>query len=63
MRDALAAEMTDVRRLGRMLARAAPPTPPSACPQVIPLARYLRPSSQYALPLASRERDNEGEDA
>src|SRR6266852_5439359 len=60
---ALAAEMTDIRRLGRMLARAAPPTPPSACPQVIPLARYLRPSSQYALPLASRERDNEGEDA
>jgi hypothetical protein len=60
---ALAAEMTDVRRLGRMLARAAPPTPPSASPQVIPLARYLRPPSQYALPLASRERDNEGEDA
>src|SRR6266851_5611736 len=60
---ALAAEMTDIRRLDRMLARAAPPTPPSASPQVIPLARYLRPSSQYALPLASRERDNEGEDA
>jgi len=59
---ALAAEMTDVRRLGRMLARAAPPTPPSASPQVIPLARYLRPPSQYALPLASRERDNERED-
>jgi len=60
---ALAAEMTDVRRLGRMLACAVPPTPPSAPPQLIPLARYLRPTSQYALPHASRERDNpEGED-
>lgn len=35
-------------------------TPPSA--QVIPLARYLRPSSQYALPFARRERLNEGDD-
>ena len=61
--SALAAEMTDVRRLTRMLARAAPLSPPPASPQVIPLARYLRPPSQYALPLASRERDNEGEDA
>lgn len=61
---ALAAAMTDVRRLGRMLAHAAPPTPPSASPQVIPLARYLRPPSQYALPLASRETGHpEGEDA
>jgi len=60
--SALAAEMTDVRRLTRMLARAAPLSPPPASPQVIPLARYLRTPSQYALPLASRERDNEGED-
>ena len=61
---ALAAEMTDVRRLGRMLAHAAPLAPPSASPQVIPLARYLRPPSQYALPLASRETGHpEGEDA
>jgi len=61
---ALAAEMTDVRRLVRMLARAAPPPPLSASPNVIPLARYLRPPSQYALPLATPERDNpEGEDA
>jgi len=59
---ALKAEMLDVRRLERMLARAAPaPTPEPA--QVIPLARYLRPTSQYALPLASRERENnEGEE-
>jgi hypothetical protein len=59
---ALKAEMLDVRRLERMLARAAPaPTPELA--QVIALARYLRPASQYALPLASRERENtEGEE-
>jgi hypothetical protein len=59
---ALKAEMLDVRRLERMLERATPaPTPVPA--QVIPLARYLRPTSQYALPLASRERDNtEGEE-
>lgn len=60
---ALAAHMTDVSRLKRMLARAAPLPAKVGSPQVIPLARYLRPTSQYALPLASRERDNEGEDA
>ncbi len=59
---ALKAEMLDVRRLERMLQRAAPP-PLSRSAQVIPLARYLRPASQYALPLASRERENiEGEE-
>ncbi|MDP2956767.1 MAG: hypothetical protein Q8N53_10120, partial [Longimicrobiales bacterium] len=56
---ALAFEMHDIRRLQRMLAQgiAAPsalsPPPPSL--RVIPLARYLRPASQYALPLAPRE--------
>jgi len=35
------------------------PPPPA---QVIPLARYLRPSSQYSLPLARGERSNEGDD-
>ena len=59
---ALKADMLDVRRLARMLERATPaPQPPPA--QVIPLARYLRPTNQYALPLASRERENtEGEE-
>jgi hypothetical protein len=49
---ALAADMLDVRRLQRMLefASAAPATS-SAPARVIPLARYLRPASQYALPL------------
>lgn len=61
-RLALAADMVDVERLGRMLELArepAPPPPPTA--KVIPLARFLRPPSQYALPLASRGRDTEGE--
>jgi hypothetical protein len=59
---ALKAEMLDVRRLERMLERATPvPAPVPA--QVIPLARYLRPTSQYALPLASRDREHtEGEE-
>jgi hypothetical protein len=30
---------------------------------VLPLARYLRPASQYALPLARRERPPEGDRA
>jgi len=54
---ALAFEMYDVRRLQRMLQHgtAPPPAapPPSAPPR--PLARYLRPADQYALPLASRQ--------
>lgn len=59
-RLALAAELIDVERLGKMLALARLPiSQPTA--QVIPLARYLRPPSQYALTLASRERDTEGE--
>ncbi len=58
---ALGAEMLDVHRLERMLKRALPPAPP-APPNVIPLARFLRPASQYALPLAFREQDDKGED-
>lgn len=59
----LAAEMVDVQRLERMLKlppRAPLPVEKPPAP-VIPIARYLRPPSQYALPLASRERDTEGE--
>jgi hypothetical protein len=59
---ALAADMLDVRRLQRMLELA--PTPPAAPPSVriIPLARYLRPASQYALPLRSATPSSEGGD-
>jgi hypothetical protein len=54
---ALAFEMHDVRRLQRMLKNGTvlPPLSPPESPKVIPLARYLRPSSQYALPLLASE--------
>ncbi len=58
---ALAAEMFDVHRLRRMIELGlAPPlgAPPA---RVIPLARFLRPASQYALPLAAPERPSEGD--
>lgn len=56
---ALAAEMVDVHRLERMVKLGLPKNlapAPRPAPNVIPLARFLRPASQYALPLASRER-------
>ena len=58
---ALAAEMLSVRRLARLLELA---TPPPAVPpaRVLPLARYLRPATHYALPLAIPERRPEGGD-
>ena len=49
---ALDADMVDVRRLERMV-KLALPAAPALPSNVIPLARYLRPPSQYALPLAS----------
>jgi hypothetical protein len=53
-RLALEADMLNVYRLRRILDTA--PAPSSAGPaRVIPLARYLRPAQQYALPLAPRE--------
>jgi hypothetical protein len=60
-KTALDADMVDVYRLAdlvRLGVRLEPPPPA----QVIPLARYLRPASQYALPLARRERRNEGDE-
>jgi transposase len=51
---ALEAEMLNVYRLRRMLETAPPPQPPTSA-RVIPIARYLRPPKQYALPLAPRE--------
>lgn len=59
---ALNAEMIDIRRLERMLQIGAPPpvTPRSPAP-VIPLARYLRPASQYRLSLESKNKEGEDE--
>lgn len=57
---ALAFDMQDVRRLERMLKNGTvpPPVSTSASAKVIPLARYLRPAAQYALPLmASKPRN------
>jgi transposase len=54
---ALAAEMHDIRRLERILDLAPQirkPAPPES--NVIPLARYLRPASQYAIPFNKDER-------
>jgi len=58
---ALAAEMIDVQRLKRMLTLAQP-TPALAPPaRVLPLARFLRPATQYALPLSPAVRRSEGD--
>jgi hypothetical protein len=56
---ALAAEMRSVRRLARLLELATPPPPPTPG-RVLPLARYLRPATHYALPLGSPERPDDG---
>ena len=59
---ALAAEMYEYGRLKRMvtlgvtIAPTAPLQGPAQPANVIPLSRFLRPASQYALPLASREK-------
>jgi transposase len=51
---AIAAEMLSVRRLGRLLELAA--SPPAALPaRVLPLPRYLRPVTHYALPRPAPE--------
>ncbi|MFQ5343394.1 MAG: IS21 family transposase [Anaerolineae bacterium] len=60
---ALAMDMLDVTRLRRMLEQALKPkTKPKPRAQVIPIARYLREPSQYALPLKQRNQDNDGGD-
>ena len=60
---ALDVEMIDVRRLDRMLQLGTPPpTTPRPPASVIPLSRYLRPASQFKLPLESNHSTREGED-
>ena len=50
---ALEAGLHDVHRLERILRLATPPNEmPAGRGKVLPIARYLRPSAQYALPLA-----------
>jgi len=53
---ALASEMHDYWRLERMVKLAVKHVePPPRRDNVVPIARFLRPAHQYALPLASRE--------
>jgi hypothetical protein len=61
-RIALGVDMLSVRRLQRMLelAMPAPTEKPPASATVIPLARYLRPAKDYALPCV-REANSEEE--
>lgn len=55
---ALASEMHDYWRLERMVKLAVRHVEPPPRPNnVVPLARFLRPTNQYALPLASREQN------
>ncbi len=58
---ALAAEMLDIHRLRRMLELGQAAAPAAAPARVLPLARFLRPASQYALPLLAPERRSEGD--
>jgi hypothetical protein len=58
---ALVAEMLDVHRLKRMLELGPLPSVASSPTRVIPIGRFLRPASQYALPLGSPERPVEGD--
>jgi hypothetical protein len=53
--------MLDIHRLKRMLEQGVAPPPPAPPARVIPLARYLRPATQYKLPL--RDAASEGEES
>lgn len=53
---ALRASMHNVRRLARMVEQAAPAEPERTA-QVIPLGRYLRPDSRYALRRHNKEKE------
>ena len=57
---ALEADLLDVRKLRRLLELAVVSSSEHASPQVVPLARYLRPFQQYALPL-SQPKPHKGE--
>lgn len=61
---AVAADMVDVFRLERMLKLAVTPTPAPEPARVIPIGRYLRPATDYALlPCVEQAITDEGEDS
>jgi transposase len=55
---ALKAEMLDVHRLERMIKLDLVPKPKPPTAKVIPMSRYLRPATQYALPFPTHSPDN-----
>lgn len=59
---ALAADMLDVHRLRRMLEHGVTAPPPAPPARVLPVARYLRPVTQYQLPLRATA-STEGEES
>jgi len=59
---AVAADMIDVFRLERMLKIAAAPAPPPEPARVIPIGRYLRPATDYALLPCVAQAIDEGDD-
>jgi hypothetical protein len=59
---AIAADMTDIFRLERMLKVAAAPAPPPEPVRVLPIGRYLRPATDYALLPCVAQAIEEGED-
>jgi len=59
---ALAADMLDVHRLRRMLEHGVTAPAPAPPARVLPVARYLRPATQYQLPLPATA-STEGEES
>jgi hypothetical protein len=60
---AVAADMVDVFRLERMLKLALPPAPEPQLARVIPIGRYLRPVTDYALLPCVEQAITQGEDS
>jgi hypothetical protein len=58
---AIEADMIDIYRLKKLLETALPGTSPAGPARVIPIARYLRPATQYALPIVHRDKTEKGD--
>jgi hypothetical protein len=63
--NALGVGLVNVKRLGLALKNGPVPQAPVGTSRVIPLARYLRPPSQYALPMPPQghESNDKGDNA
>jgi transposase len=59
---ALAVDLVDVKRLKRIVEQGTTPTPSSGADRVLPLARYLRSSDQFAIrsPVSGNQQEEEG---